>query len=162
MDLPTISRFLGAYGCIRFARYWVKCTVQRFLARSIEIGFIYSIPHRILYRQRNGSIRQQCKLSRNLICNVWHHNSMITVIKVEDLTFCPYWKHNNLLKECVKLPGAPLTYFNDGGGGGGSSDFFGSEILAKSDLLGSMKDAGNFFWVANKNRGIFLGLRKKE
>ena len=32
----------------------------------------------------------------------------------------------------------PLTYFNDGGGGGGGgpSDFFGSEILAKSDFLG--------------------------
>ena len=36
-------------------------------------------------------------------------------------------------------PGAPLTYFNDGGRGrGGPSDFFGSEILAKSDFLGSI------------------------
>ena len=30
------------------------------------------------------------------------------------------------------------------GGGGVPSDFFGSEILAKSDLFGSMKDAGIF------------------
>ena len=30
-------------------------------------------------------------------------------------------------------PGSPLTYFNDGGS---PSDFFGSEILAKSDFLG--------------------------
>ena len=36
------------------------------------------------------------------------------------------------------------------GGGGGPSDSFGSEILAKSDFLGSMKDAR-----------IFLGLQKK-
>ena len=47
-----------------------------------------------------------------------------------------------------KSPGAPVTYFNDGGGD--PSDFFGSEILAKSDLFWSMKDAG-----------IFLGSRKK-
>ena len=44
-------------------------------------------------------------------------------------------------------PGAPLTYFNDEGGeGGGPSDFFWSEILAKGDFLGSMKNAG-IFWV---------------
>ena len=36
------------------------------------------------------------------------------------------------------------------GGRGGPSDSFGSEILAKSDFLGSMKDAR-----------IFLGLQKK-
>ena len=46
------------------------------------------------------------------------------------------------------IPGAPLLYFYDGGGGG-PSDFFGSEILAKSDLFGSMKGAGikGIFWV---------------
>ena len=46
--------------------------------------------------------------------------------------------------KCLLSPGAPPTYFNDrtgGGGGGGPSDFFGSEILAKSDFFGSMKDA---------------------
>ena len=32
--------------------------------------------------------------------------------------------------------------------------FFGSEILAKVILFGSMKDVG-IFWVAKKNRGIF-------
>ena len=37
------------------------------------------------------------------------------------------------------------------GGGGGPSNFFGSEILAKSDLFGSMKGAG-----------IFLGHEKKQ
>ena len=47
------------------------------------------------------------------------------------------------------IPGGPLTYFNDGGGG--PSDFFGSEILAQSDFLGSMKDTG-----------IFLGCEKKQ
>ena len=41
-------------------------------------------------------------------------------------------------------PGAPLTYFNDEGGGGGLSDFFWSEILAKGDFFGSMKNAGIF------------------
>ena len=56
------------------------------------------------------------------------------------------------------------------GGGGGLSDIFGSEILAKSDFFGSMKDAGiflgcggkkqEFFGVAKKE-GIFLGMLKK-
>ena len=42
------------------------------------------------------------------------------------------------------------------GGGGVPSDFFGSEILAKGDFFGSMKDAG-IFWGCEKNGGIFLG-----
>ena len=53
-------------------------------------------------------------------------------------------------------PGAPLTYFNDGGGGG-PKDFFGSDILAKRDFFGSMKDAG-IFWGRENNAGIFLGI----
>ena len=52
-------------------------------------------------------------------------------------------------------PGAPLTYFNDGGGG--PKDFFGSDILAKRDFFGSMKDAG-IFWGRENNAGIFLGI----
>ena len=40
------------------------------------------------------------------------------------------------------------------GGLGGLSNFFGSEILAKSDFFGSMKDAGI-------NRGISLGCEKR-
>ena len=47
------------------------------------------------------------------------------------------------------------------GGGGGLSDFFGSEILAKSDFFGSMKDARIFFGCEEKQRD-FLGLRKKD
>ena len=56
------------------------------------------------------------------------------------------------------------------GGGGDPSDFFGSEILAKSDFLGSMKDAGiflvrekkyRFFGVAKKGLRNFLGYAKK-
>ena len=43
---------------------------------------------------------------------------------------------------------------------GGPSDFLGSEIVAKSDFFGSMKDAG-IFWVAKKSRGIFLGYEKR-
>ena len=64
-------------------------------------------------------------------------------------------------------PGAPLTYFNDGeGGGGGPSEFFGSEILVKSDFFGSIKDAGiflgrekteGFFWVSKKVIRDFFG-----
>ena len=54
------------------------------------------------------------------------------------------------------IPGAPLTYFNDGKGGGGPKDFFGSDILAKRDFLGSIKDAGIFLGREN-NTGIFLG-----
>ena len=45
------------------------------------------------------------------------------------------------------IPRSPLTYFNDGGGGG---DFFGSEILVKSDFFGSMNDVR-----------IFLGHKEK-
>ena len=44
---------------------------------------------------------------------------------------------------CVSTSGAPLANFNDRGRGGeGPSEFFGSEILAKSDFFGSMKDVG--------------------
>ena len=49
-----------------------------------------------------------------------------------------------------------------GGRGGGPSDFFGSEILAKSNFFGSMKDARIFLGHKKKNRGIFFGLRKKD
>ena len=41
------------------------------------------------------------------------------------------------------------------------TDFFGSEILAKSDFFGSMKDAGIFLGGDKKHRG-FWGLRKKD
>ena len=44
--------------------------------------------------------------------------------------------------------------------GGGPSDFFGSEILAKGNFFGSMKDAG-IFWVAKENGGIFGGYEKR-
>ena len=40
---------------------------------------------------------------------------------------------------------------------GGPSDFFGSEILAKSDFLGSMKDAG-IFWGHEREQRDFFGL----
>ena len=40
---------------------------------------------------------------------------------------------------------------------GGSEGFFGSDILAKRDFLGSMKDAGIFLGREN-NTGIFLGI----
>ena len=41
--------------------------------------------------------------------------------------------------------------------GGGPKDFFGSDILAKRDFFGSMKDAGIFLGHEN-NTGIFLGI----
>ena len=48
-------------------------------------------------------------------------------------------------------PGVPLTYCTDGQGGVGGwggcpKEIFGSEILAKREFLGSMKDVG-FYWV---------------
>ena len=43
---------------------------------------------------------------------------------------------------------------------GGPSDFLGSEILAKGDSFGSMKDA-RIFWVAKKMEGFFW-VAKKE
>ena len=39
-------------------------------------------------------------------------------------------------------------------GGGGRGIFWGSEILAKRDFFGSMKDAG-FFFGREKTRGSF-------
>ena len=45
-----------------------------------------------------------------------------------------------------------LTYFNDGGS---PSDIFGSEILAKGDFFGSMKDAGIFLGREKRTKGFF-------
>ena len=47
------------------------------------------------------------------------------------------------------------------GGGGGPSDFFGSEILAKSDFFGSMKHAEIFLDHEKKQRDFF-GLQNKD
>ena len=58
------------------------------------------------------------------------------------------------------LPGAPLTYFNDGGGVV-PSDFFGSEILTKSDFFGCVKDAVIFLGHKRKQRDFFLGCEKR-
>ena len=59
-------------------------------------------------------------------------------------------------------PGALLTYYNDGGGGGGGrpSVFFGSEILAKSDIFGSMKDTWIFLGCEEKQRDFFWVVKK--
>ena len=67
--------------------------------------------------------------------------------------------HALLVHVYQSAPGAQLTYFNDGGGGGGGGpkDFFGSDILAKRDFFGSMKDA-RIFWGRKNNTGIFLGI----
>ena len=56
-------------------------------------------------------------------------------------------------------------------GGGGPSDFLGSEILAQSDFLGSMKypeiffgsqkKQRDFFGLWKKDQGIFLGMLQK-
>ena len=54
----------------------------------------------------------------------------------------------------IPAPGAPLAYFNDGGG---PKDFFGSDISAKRDFFGSIRDAGIFLGREN-NRGIFWGI----
>ena len=43
---------------------------------------------------------------------------------------------------------------------GGPSDVFRSEILAKGDFFGSMKDA-EIFLGRKKNGGIFLGCEKR-
>ena len=40
---------------------------------------------------------------------------------------------------------------------GRSEGFFGSDILAKRDFFGSMKDAG-IFWGRENNTGMFLGI----
>ena len=47
-----------------------------------------------------------------------------------------------------------------GGGGGSPCDFFGFEILAKSDSVGSMKDAGIFFGCEKRIKEFF-GFAKK-
>ena len=55
----------------------------------------------------------------------------------------------------VSLPGPPSHIFMTGGGG--LKDFLGSDISAKRDFLGSMKDAEIFLGREN-NTGIFLGI----
>ena len=57
----------------------------------------------------------------------------------------------------ANIPGAPLTYFNDGG----LEWFFWSEILAKGDCFGSMKDAGIFLGRKKKELRDFFGYAKK-
>ena len=44
----------------------------------------------------------------------------------------------------------------------GPSDFFGFEILAKSDFLGSTKDAGIFLGREKKKQRDFFGYAKKS
>ena len=53
-----------------------------------------------------------------------------------------------------------IFYWRRGGGGRSEWFFLGSEILSKSDFLGSMKDTGSLLG-REKNRD-FLGLWKKE
>ena len=43
---------------------------------------------------------------------------------------------------------------------GGPSDFFGSEILAKGDFFGSMKDIGIFLGREKKTEVFFGGCKK--
>ena len=52
----------------------------------------------------------------------------------------------------------PVTYFNDGRVG----DFFGFEILAKSDFFGSMKDARIFLGCEKNHLWDFFGYAKKS
>ena len=48
-------------------------------------------------------------------------------------------------------------------GGGGPSDFFGSEILARGDFFGSMKDAAIFFGREKRTEGFsWVAKTKKE
>ena len=65
-----------------------------------------------------------------------------------------FWTFLKQILRITSLPGVPLTYFNDGGV---RRIFFGSDILAKRDFFGSMKDAGIFLGREN-NTGIFLGI----
>ena len=44
----------------------------------------------------------------------------------------------------------------------GANDFLGSEILAKSNFLGSMKDVGDFFALLKQKLRDFLGYAKKS
>ena len=49
-----------------------------------------------------------------------------------------------------------------GDGGRGLSNFFGFEILGKSDFFGSMKDTEIFLGRGKKQTEGFLGLLKKD
>ena len=57
-------------------------------------------------------------------------------------------------------PGTPLTYFN--GRGGAQVIFLDLKFWPKVIFFRSMKDAGIFFWVAEKKTRDFWGLRKKD
>ena len=46
-------------------------------------------------------------------------------------------------------------------GGGGQSDFYGSEILAKSDFFWVYERCRDFFGLRKKKQKDFFGLQKK-
>ena len=86
--------------------------------------------------------------------------------------FCPsvckyiLWLSMHKKQSLAQGPHSHILMTEGGGGGGGPSDFFGPEILAKSEFLGSMKNAGVFlgrekktgiFWVAKKGLRDFFG-----
>ena len=48
-----------------------------------------------------------------------------------------------------------------GGGGGGPKDFFGSDISAERDFLGSMKDAGIFLGIVFSSAQINNNIRER-
>ena len=60
-------------------------------------------------------------------------------------------------------PQGPQSHnlMTEGRGGGFLSDFLGTEILAKSDFFGSMKDAGIFLGHDKKKEGFFFGCEEK-
>ena len=58
-------------------------------------------------------------------------------------------------------PHSQILMTGGGGGGEGPTDFFGSEISAKSDSFGPMKDAGIFFGLRKRSKGYFWVCFKK-
>ena len=58
-------------------------------------------------------------------------------------------------KQETPAPHSHVLMTEGGGGGGGPSDIFGSEILAKGDFFGSMKDAGIFLGREKRTKGFF-------
>ena len=60
----------------------------------------------------------------------------------------------------VGIPQGPRSQILMMRGGGGPNDFFGSEILAKSDFFWDYERHQDFFGSQNKTRGIFWGCQK--
>ena len=122
--------------------------------QSVGIG------HRLLGHEKNQSLHllfhglralekqswilsQYCKITRKAKNIYYELNNLYA-----ECAPWPQTHSHNIIKHKSVSPRGPTHIFKDGKGG--LSDFFGSEILAKSDLLGHEKKQREFLGMLKK------------